>query len=412
MFFSEPQLLCSPEYLISLITYSRTVSDKQLIEIKTAINEKSIAITPQMEIDENNNAHIYIYGPLVSFPDPYLILYSRWETTYQSIQNDISQVYEKNPNKVFLHFDSPGGSAKGVDETWQAILDLREKFEVIAVNEGNLASGAYWLASAANRIVSTSETNMQGSIGVIAGYVDFSENDKKVGIKEKIFVSKNAKYKHFSQEGFDGKLQKQLDDLEEIFVARISEGRDLTTEEIYANFGQGSMLLSKAAKVVNMIDDIVPKSQLLFSDQDNSIAQTTIYGESNIMTLEEMLSDPGVLAEIARKTEKAMEQGRIEGKQEAFASVKSAMVYLDSDVYPTAVKDCALSVCEGITSKETLETLVSYIDQEKAAKAALLAAEDENNKKSLPGIKPEIGGASVTSVEDRVAAIKRLQGRG
>jgi ClpP class serine protease len=381
MFFSESKLLCSPEYLAALIAHSKYVSDKTLDAVNIRIEAGSIPITPQLSLDKNQNAHVYIYGPLVSSPDPFLFLFSNQFTTYQSIQNKI--------DKVYLHINSPGGVVGEVDNTWQAIMDLRKDFEVIAINEGDMASGAYWLASAANKIISTSETNKQGSIGVIHRHIDSSKMDERIGIEEKIFTSKNAKYKHPSQEGFDEKLQKNLDDMEEIFVDRISKGRGLTKDDIYANFGKGSMLLSNEAKKVGMIDNIIPLSQLFFSDQDRPVTgdkSKLIQGDNEKMTLEEMLNDPGVQAEITKQVTAAKKLG----KQDALSEVKNVMVFLSSDEYPKSVQDCALAVCEGLQPKVALDTLVAHVDQERASAAALAAEQDANNQEPLPGVKPEV----------------------
>jgi len=401
MFFTEQQLLCNQDYLISLITFFKTVSEKQLEAVRS-----EIPVTPQMKLGEDGNAHIYVYGPLTFDPDPYLVLYSMWSTTYQSIRNDIKAVYnlDPKPKKVVFHFDSPGGTSTGVDETWEAIMELRDDFEVIAVNEGDMASGAYWLASAANKIISTSETNRQGSIGVIGGYV-MEDDDHWLG-KIKRLVSKNAKYKlpSIDQEGFDQKLQKNLDELEDVFVARISEGRGLTTNEIRANFGQGSMLLSKAAKKVGMIDAIGLESlNLNLSAKDNpSTNKLTINGESEIMTLEEMLADPGVHAHITQKVIEAEQKGR----DQAFADVKAVQPYLMSGEYPETVRDCAIEVCEGKKPFIVLDTLVSFIDQEKAKQAALRTEQDAANQEPLPNIQPNIVEDNERSVADRVKAIK------
>lgn len=396
-FFSESRLLCRPSYLSGLIAFSRYISDKQLVLIQEQINKSEVAITPQAKVI-GNEGHVYIYGPLVSDPDPYLILYSFWSTTYQSIQNDIDELASNNEVEKFVfHFNSPGGMVEGVDDTWKAIMSLRDKYEVIAINEGDMASGAYWLASAANKIIATSETNEQGSIGVISSYTDWTKYDEELGIKEKIFTSKNAKYKHVSQDGFDDKLQKTLDDLEEIFVSRISAGRGLTKEHIYANFGEGSMLLAKDAQAVGMIDEIRN-----FRDQDKPVANNKQNkGASKHMTLEEMLNDPGVQAEIAKREAKAEQAGR----NDMLDEVKKAMPFLNSDKYTEHVKNIALQVCEGSVSSKTLDAIVNYEDQLIALDAAKKAEQDKDNLQPLPGTKPNFG-KQERSIEDRVNALK------
>ena len=78
-------------------------------------------------------------------------------TSYNDIQAAIETIEADDTiKKVRLIIDSPGGVVTGVDETWTAIKALAKTREVVAENHGMIASGAYWLASAANKIVATS----------------------------------------------------------------------------------------------------------------------------------------------------------------------------------------------------------------------------------------------------------------
>lgn len=392
MFLSEKRWLCSLEYLMALASYVTAGVYK--------LKEKASPMSPQLEI-KGEYAHLYIYGPLVSDPDPFIVSYSNYVTTYQSIQEDIDTIKaNKNIKKVFLHINSPGGTVEGVDDTWKAIKSLRKTSEVIAVNEGEIASAAYWLASAANKIIALSETNEQGSIGVMAGYIDWTKADEKAGIEEKIFVSKNAKYKHPAQSGFDEKLQSTVDNLEDIFISRISEGRDLTLDKIYANFGKGSMLLSKEALQAKMIDSISDRNTL-FGGSDEPAAINSNKGDDSKMTLAEMLADPGVVAEI-QKREIAAKQS---GKEEAFSAVKAVLPILESNEYPKYIKDCALSVCDGKQSKDMLDGMVTAHDQQKAEWALLVASKDKSNKEPTPAIPPTFS-SSERTLEDRIKNLK------
>lgn len=411
MLLSAKRWLCRLDYLLALAAHSKKVSEDRIQKIQAQIKEDVVPITPKLTFNlEKNEAHLYIYGPLISSPDPYIVLYSRYYTTYQSIQLDLEKVQEEGSiEKLYLHINSPGGEVEGLDDTWRELINIRENIEIIAVNEGDIASAAYWLASAAHKIIATSETDQQGSIGVIAGYIDWSEYDKKEGINEKIFVSKNAKYKHPVQTGYDEKLQKTLDDLETIFVSRISEGRGLTTEHIYSMFGEGSMLLASEAKSVGMIDDIVFKSDLFSSGKDEPGAAVINSNKGDIvtMTLEEMLNDPGVQAAIAQQVAAA----RSEGRKVLLEDIKGVMPFLNSDSYSQKVKENAIAVLEGKKSKEAFDAIVEYEDELKALAEAEKAESDSDNKQPLSGQKPNFTGSDNRSVEDRVKAIRKLQGK-
>lgn len=83
---------------------------------------------------------------------------------------------------VVLNVDSPGGEAKGVAEAAQALSRLRSAKTVYTVVNETMASGAYWIGSAADRVFVT-PTSETGSIGVYIMHVDQTEQMKKDGTK-------------------------------------------------------------------------------------------------------------------------------------------------------------------------------------------------------------------------------------
>ncbi|HZC83459.1 MAG TPA: S49 family peptidase, partial [Rubrobacter sp.] len=69
---------------------------------------------------------------------------------------------------VVLEVNSPGGGVTASDEMHQSILDFRENTgKPVVVSMGDTAaSGAYYISTAADRIVAN-ETTLTGSLGVI-----------------------------------------------------------------------------------------------------------------------------------------------------------------------------------------------------------------------------------------------------
>ena len=109
-------------------------------------------------------------------------------------------------------------------------------------DEHNLmASAAYYLASACDKINAASPMCEQGSIGIIAAGIDDSDAMKRDGRKKITLTSKNAPNKAM---GFDSKegrerLQARMDALEGMFLARVSEGRHLPLDFIKAELRTG-----------------------------------------------------------------------------------------------------------------------------------------------------------------------------
>ncbi|MGR4068839.1 signal peptide peptidase SppA [Halomonas sp. LR3S48] len=91
---------------------------------------------------------------------------------------------------VVLHIDSPGGSPVQSQRVYSEILRLREEGDkpIIAVIEDVGASGAYYMAAAADEIVAA-PASLVGSIGVIFASFGFEEAIDRLGIERRIYVS-------------------------------------------------------------------------------------------------------------------------------------------------------------------------------------------------------------------------------
>lgn len=89
---------------------------------------------------------------------------------------------EANVKAVVLQVDSPGGSVTAAQDIREAILSLRRAGKPVVVSMGTLgASGAYWLATAADRIYAH-PTTLTADIGVFALFPNYSGVLDKLGI--------------------------------------------------------------------------------------------------------------------------------------------------------------------------------------------------------------------------------------
>jgi protease-4 len=91
---------------------------------------------------------------------------------------------------ILLNIDSPGGGVAVSQEVYSEIKRLREKKNktVVAYMSSTGASGAYYLACAANRIVANPGT-IVGSIGVIAEWTNYGDLLEWAKLKETVFKS-------------------------------------------------------------------------------------------------------------------------------------------------------------------------------------------------------------------------------
>jgi len=136
---------------------------------------------------------------------------------------------------VVLRIDSPGGSATASEEIYRQIQLTRDAGKPVVVSMGSLAaSGAYWIASGANRIVA-SPTTLTGSIGIFAAFPTFEQTAQALGVStdglgttsiadlgnplRPIPEKTRASIQHLLQFGYD------------TFLERVSHGRGLTLDE-------------------------------------------------------------------------------------------------------------------------------------------------------------------------------------
>ena len=84
---------------------------------------------------------------------------------------------------VLLRVNSPGGDSENAFETAAALAELARQKPIWAVADNSMFSAAYLLATAAERIYVPEFTGGAGSIGVYAEHLDWSEYNRKLGVK-------------------------------------------------------------------------------------------------------------------------------------------------------------------------------------------------------------------------------------
>ncbi len=160
-------------------------------------------------------------------------------------------------SRIVLNVDSPGGQVAGTDALAAEIFDARESKPVHAFVQGQSASAAYWLTSAAEEVFA-GRTSMLGSIGVIWTFTDWSEYDANVGIKEIDIVSSQSPDKAVDPTTRTGraKIQATVDQLAGVFVADVARNRGVSEATVVSDFGQGWVLVGEAAVAAGLADGI------------------------------------------------------------------------------------------------------------------------------------------------------------
>jgi protease-4 len=159
---------------------------------------------------------------------------------------------------IVLRVDSPGGSSYASDVIWHAIELARQKKPVVVSMSDVAASGGYYIACNANKIVAEPST-YTGSIGIFAGKPVMKEFYNWLGISnEYVLRGKNAglfreteKFTPEEQAKFFGIIKSTYYDE---FVPKVAKGRGREPGYI-DSVGQGRVWTGAQAKEKGLVDE-------------------------------------------------------------------------------------------------------------------------------------------------------------
>ena len=159
---------------------------------------------------------------------------------------------------VVVHINSPGGGTAVSQEIYDAILRTREAKPVVASMAEVAASGGFYIACAADRIVANPGT-VTGSIGTIMSFHTYEGIFDKLGIGTETVKSGEFKdvgdYSRDMTEKEELMLKAVVMDGYEQFVQAIADGRGMDPDEVYA-IADGSIFTGMQAYNLGLIDTL------------------------------------------------------------------------------------------------------------------------------------------------------------
>ncbi len=159
---------------------------------------------------------------------------------------------------VILRIDSPGGAVGPSQELYSAVRRLDSKKAVVASMGSVAASGGYYAASAARRIVANPGT-ITGSIGVIVQFMSAEDLLKKLGLRG--YVIKSGRFKDagspLRKMNAEEKaiLQDVVNDVNSQFVRAVAEGRGMKSKEV-RKLADGRIFTGEQAKKKGLVDEL------------------------------------------------------------------------------------------------------------------------------------------------------------
>jgi protease-4 len=163
---------------------------------------------------------------------------------------------DNDVKSILFRVNSPGGTAAASQEIFREVGRTKKP---VVVSIGDIgASGAYYIASAADRIVASPASEI-GSIGVIVEAPNYQELFKKLGIDYVVITQ--GKYKDMGNPNRPLRpeeraiLEEQIRIIYEQFVDDVAEGRKISHEKMLS-LATGQTFTGTQALKLGLIDDL------------------------------------------------------------------------------------------------------------------------------------------------------------
>lgn len=157
---------------------------------------------------------------------------------------------------IILRINSPGGGVGATQEIYREVQKITPLKPVVASMGSIAASGGYYVAAPATKIVSNPGT-ITGSIGVFIQFVRLEELLNKIGVD--LEIVKSGEFKDMGSP--DRKLTQRdreiidalIKDLQGQFVTAVASGRNLSVEKVQ-EIADGRIFSGARAKDLGLVD--------------------------------------------------------------------------------------------------------------------------------------------------------------
>ena len=247
--------LCTPEALEALLSIAARTPLSEDEIARRMHGEKALALRGGQRREDSRRmlmdgpvAIIRIDGPIHRYADIFTM--ASGGVTTEALARDLDlALNDPQVSGILFAIDSPGGEAVGINELADTIYAARGRKPMIAYIEGYGASAAYWIASAADRVL-VDDTAKVGSIGALIGVPDPS---KRVS-RTIDFVSSQSPKKRADPTTDEGRAYYQglADKTAEVFISKVIRNREMDREAVVAV--EGGLLTGADAVTAGLAD--------------------------------------------------------------------------------------------------------------------------------------------------------------
>lgn len=162
----------------------------------------------------------------------------------------------KNIKGIVFEINSPGGSPVASDDIASAIKEIT-KPKIAVIKEAG-ASGAYWIATASDRIFAN-KMSLTGSIGVTSSRLEYAGLLNRYNVTYRRLVSGELKdagspYREMTEKERE-LFQKLLGKIHEYFIKEVAQNRKLSVEKV-KELADGFVYLGEEAKELGLVDEL------------------------------------------------------------------------------------------------------------------------------------------------------------
>lgn len=301
---------------------------------------------------------------------------------------------------IVLEIDSPGGQVDGVQQFAAQVQAVRAAGKpVVAWINGVGASGAYWIASAAERVLIADTTTVVGSIGVVATHVDVSKREAALGMKTTEITAGKYKriassYAPLSEEG-RATLQQQVDAIYSVFVDAVAAHRGVSAEQVLTDMADGRVFIGQQAITAGLVDGVSTLDALVADLQPRpGVGRRTSTQSTGVtMNRDQLKADHPDTFEAVRK--EGHEAGLQEGLKQGATAERERIAGIDKHTVAGTEALAAKAKSEGW---EPGRFAMAALEQQRQE----LQAEADANREAAPPPLPDAGDATAS-----VKSIKR-----
>ena len=224
---------------------------KKTDELVFVKHSAMIKLPDTSKFDKNKVAVIYGVGEITNEDGDGIVAKDLVKTI-----NDVAK--DSSVKAVVFRISSPGGSAYASEQIWHALSKLKAKKPLIVSMGDYAASGGYYIACMADKIVAEPNT-ITGSIGIFGVIPNISGLNKKIGVtydgvKTNKLSDAISVNRAFTPEERD-LMQNYVNRGYELFVKRCAEGRKMTIVQIKA-IAEGRVWTGEDALKIGLVDRI------------------------------------------------------------------------------------------------------------------------------------------------------------